>query len=41
MHMQTHKNTIKSMSIVLYSYTCCRCFVRKTRVDILRAAVVL
>ena len=31
MHMHTHKNTIKSTSIVLYKYTCCRCLVRKKR----------
>ena len=42
-HMYTHEklNTIISMSIVFYKYTCCRCLVieKKKKVDILRAAV--
>ena len=30
MHMHTHKNTIKSTSVVLYKYTCCCCQERWT-----------
>ena len=29
--MHTHKNTIKSMSIVFHKYTCCRRLVKKRR----------